>query len=221
MTKKESIRSYEVKNSRTGFPVPVLNDIHLHSAYDPKKEATSFVTNHIEQIKNREYILVLGLGFAYHLQAIAEVLSDQIENKKFLVIEPNAFLFDDCKRLNLLPNNVNIEVICEKSVEDLYAHQSLRHFLIKKPALLSHAASFNLNKLFFTNFLSYRASDEITDMFHILPDEVYKHLTKFSSIRTINDYTQFIKTNDCDLTDIDQFLLAYYCITQTNSERHA
>ena len=43
--------SIEVKQSKTNLPVPVINGIHLHSIYNPEREAENFGQNKLSELK--------------------------------------------------------------------------------------------------------------------------------------------------------------------------
>jgi hypothetical protein len=46
---EERKKQYEIKTSRNGLTVPVVNGIHLHSIYNPIKEAEAFATSFKEK----------------------------------------------------------------------------------------------------------------------------------------------------------------------------
>ena len=56
-----NITSYEIKHSRTEQKVPIVNGVHLHSIYNPDKEAESLLNAQIENLKNKNEVLILGL----------------------------------------------------------------------------------------------------------------------------------------------------------------
>ena len=57
----------EVKKSKVETPVPVVDGIHLHSIYNPAKEAETFIGKYNENLSKQNSVLVLGLGFGYHV----------------------------------------------------------------------------------------------------------------------------------------------------------
>jgi S-adenosylmethionine synthetase len=60
-----SVLKYQVVESKSGHKIPKINNIHLHSTYDPRYEAERFVLENEDLLKNNNKVLLLGLGFAY------------------------------------------------------------------------------------------------------------------------------------------------------------
>ncbi len=54
--------------------MPVVNGKSLHSRYDPAAEARKLVADKIAQKPSARIALVLGMGFAYHIEALREAL---------------------------------------------------------------------------------------------------------------------------------------------------
>lgn len=156
----------EIKQSKSELPVPVINDIHLHSMYDPNKEAQTFADKNQHVLENKNKILILGLGFAYHVEALQERLNEVngCEDKEIIVLEPNIDLFKECQSNKRLPNSKNIEYICGLKVSELYNNYHFVDFLLNNPGVIAHPASFSLNKDYFTGFLEYRASTYLEDI---------------------------------------------------------
>ena len=71
MDERNSTISLEV--ARNGSPVPTINGIYLHSIYDPEKEADAFVETYERQLTQKNHVLILGLGFGYHVEKISRV----------------------------------------------------------------------------------------------------------------------------------------------------
>ena len=158
------ILSYEIKTARTERPVPVVNGVHLHSIYNPDKEAEGLVAAHIDNLQNKNEVLVLGLGFGYHINAIIEKLTEfHGENFKVVVIEPNAKVYDDCIEKNLL-NKKNLQIYAGFKANELYSDLDLIHLLLRKPAIIAHPASFNLYQLYFKQILSFEAPKDVTSI---------------------------------------------------------
>lgn len=60
----------QVIDTRSGEKVPVLDGRTLHSTYDPTEEARRFAS--AQPLKTDGIIVILGLGFAYHIEALLE-----------------------------------------------------------------------------------------------------------------------------------------------------
>jgi len=61
-----------VVNSRSGLPVPVVKNIHVHSIYDPEKEAELLLGRLKAEFQNNKEFLVAGWGFAYHVHKLIQ-----------------------------------------------------------------------------------------------------------------------------------------------------
>ncbi len=76
----------EIVSAKNGQAVPRVRSINLHSVYDPTKEAIQTVAHFSQEVKGP--VVVLGLGFAYH---VLELLKKA--QGKIIVIEPSMDLF--------------------------------------------------------------------------------------------------------------------------------
>lgn len=140
--------------------VPVLNGKPLHSLHNPLREAEVFASNHLAQLSNRAYVLVLGLGFGYHLEEMAKILRLRHKEGRIVVIEP-------CKELVRLwgsyrPNKAGIEVFCASTAAELYGNRELCKFLLLKPVVIIHGPSFEIAKPFYQEFLQKRAAVSVS-----------------------------------------------------------
>ena len=150
----------ELKQSRTGHSVPVVDGVHLHSIYNPEKEAQAFATNYEDSIKKKPYILILGLGFGYHCEEVANLAAKYHENYRIIVIEPNKELVQMHNHAGGF-SNPNIEVLHACDVNDLYNSIEFVMFLSRRPAILRHETSFNLSKDFYRRFLTFKAKQNM------------------------------------------------------------
>ncbi|RPJ76005.1 MAG: hypothetical protein EHM20_08090 [Alphaproteobacteria bacterium] len=182
------ISSYEVRTSRTEQKIPVVNGVHLHSIYNPFKEAETLVEAHTEALKNKNEVLVLGLGFAYHVNAIIEKLTQfHGDDFKVIVIEPNVQVYDDCIAFNLL-NKKNVLVYTGFKSKELYCDIDLIHFLLGKPAMIAHPASYNLYQYYFKTILTYEAPRSLGSIKDFVSSpEVKKYLDGFNPESTLDN----------------------------------
>lgn len=75
----------ELRYSRDGLPVPVVNRKCMHSPYDPQTESRTWV-NSLDLPESDHNCLVLGgLGFGYHLSEMLKVLPPD----RIIIIEPD------------------------------------------------------------------------------------------------------------------------------------
>ncbi|MBC7429706.1 MAG: hypothetical protein H7336_13905 [Bacteriovorax sp.] len=170
------ISSYEVKTSRTEQKVPVVNGVHLHSIYNPFKEAENLINSNLDALKNKNEVLILGLGFGYHVNFAIEKLTELYgSNFKIIVIEPNHQVHHDCLSLDLL-NKKNVLVYSGFTAQELYRDLDLIHFLLRKPAMIAHPASFNLYQMYFKTFLTFEAPTQMDD------------ISKLTEVREVKNY---------------------------------
>ena len=177
------ISSYEVKTSRTEQKVPVVNGVHLHSIYNPFKEAENLISNNLDSLKNKNEILILGLGFGYHINYAIEKLTELHGNNfKIVVIEPNHQVYQDCLNLDLL-NKKNVLVYSGFTADELYRDLDLIHFLLRKPSMIAHPASFNLYQMYFKTFLTFEAPTNL------------EAISKFTESREVKNYLKTFESN--------------------------
>ncbi len=198
------ITSYEVKTSRTEQKVPVVNGVHLHSIYNPFKEAETLVEAQLDSLKNKNEVLILGLGFAYHINAIIEKLTlFHGDDFKIIVIEPNIQVYEDCIAFDLL-NKKNVLIYSGFSSTELYSDLDLVHFLLRKPAMIAHPPSFNLYQHYFKGILTFEAPKNIGGIIDFVNSvEIKKYLNRFNQEATLEEvlYNQIPKKSQFDQTD--------------------
>ncbi len=219
----KKIDTYEIRYSKTSLPVPVVNGIHLHSIYDPKREASKLAEKHTDLLKEKKKILVLGLAFSYHIKVFLETLETlhPKEEIQIMVIEPNTRLYEDCKSHKCLPSTERIEYICGMSIEQLYSSQYFVDYLLNNPGVIAHPSSFNLNKKYYTSLLNYSASTSLEDIEYYITD---KHLNSYlhqSKSKDWNDFLYSIKASSSIQNNQDFMFMALNEFDQTqNGERN-
>jgi spore maturation protein CgeB len=77
--------SIELRYSREGSPVPVINRKCLHSPYDPQGESRKWVASLGLPEANHTGLIVGGLGFAYHLTELLKVFPPD----RLALVEPD------------------------------------------------------------------------------------------------------------------------------------
>ena len=209
------IDQYEIKTSRTEQKVPVVNSVHLHSIYNPYKEAEALLDKYTEAISNNSEVLVLGLGFAYHVNELVERMTKTHgENFRIVVIEPNMSVYNDCLDLNLL-NKKNILVYAGYSPRELYADGDLVHFLLKKPIVIAHPPSFNLCQIYFKDFLSFEAPTKIGEsMDFVSHASVRKYLESFDQDKTFKEILKTSIAEQSKFQSMDFLAMALYEMTK-------
>lgn len=170
---EERNSNYEIEKSRTGLPVPVINGVYLHSIYNPQKEAQALAENYSDLLKTKNAILILGLGFGYHVNEIASLVRKNFDQYQIIVIEPNTKLVEEFVQHSAFDDE-NIKIINVSKASRLYHNQEFVQFLMRKPCVIKHEASFSINKEFFTSFLSFKAETKISDYQSLLNDTAKK-----------------------------------------------
>ena len=150
--------SLKVMVGRNDLPVPMVNDVYLHSLYDPIKEADVFIRKNREKIFQKNYFLVLGLGFAYHVNRLVSDIKDRLADRwGVAVIEPNERVFKECMRLGMVPREKRLHIFKGMDVQGLYAEKGLVDFMMLSPVVLVHETSYDLYLDYYKEFLNYRA----------------------------------------------------------------
>ena len=215
------ITSYEVKTSRTEQKVPVVNGVHLHSIYNPFKEAESIVSNYSEALKTKNEVLILGLGFGYHVNAVIEEMTRAHgDNFKIVVIEPNSQVYDDCISLDLL-NKKNTLIYSGFSSNELFSDLDLIHFLLKKPAMIAHPPSFNLYQLYFKSILTFEAPQRVGEIVNFIETpEVKKYIETFSQNSTFEDVLYQEIPQKINFEQIDFLAMALVEMTKKSHQKN-
>lgn len=154
----------EIKTSRANTPVPVVDGIHLHSIYDPGKEAVALITKYENSLAKQNKVLVLGLAFGYHIWQLESVLGRCQKNWEIIVIEPDIMMVEEFKKYGPVEFSNKVRIITANSISEFYDDIELVRFMAAKPLVVPHAASFNLREDFFKKFMSYTASTKLIDV---------------------------------------------------------
>ena len=206
-----SLYKYEVKVSKTEHKVPVVNDVHLHSIYNPIKEATSLVAKNSELLENKNEVLILGLGFGYHVLETISLLKKNWENDfKIIVIEPNEKVYTDYKKYSNIENE-NLTIYSAQDVTELYMKKEFVDYLLNKPAIISHPASFNLYQNYFKGLLSYKAPrtvDSFSD--YLSSPKVLNSISELNpELDLISAIDEALYPKNTDINNNDHFLMAF------------
>jgi hypothetical protein len=140
---------YQIISSKTGHSTLQVNvrgkAIYLHSKYNPVKEAEVYIDEHYD-VNISEYI-VIGFGFAYHIQSLLE----KNQNIKLHIFENNLYVLKAAMEnmdLESILTNHNVKVILETDPQSYMSkleevcNASGRKLLIYLPALQAMDESF-------------------------------------------------------------------------------
>lgn len=184
---EERISQYQLVKSKSGLTVPLVNDIYLHSMYSPAKEAEGFAKLHEEALRRKKNVIILGLGFGYHIEEVAKTLNSFHQDYRIIVIEPNEKLFHDFIEKRPFEDK-KIMPLFTNDPESLFLREDFIEFLLTSPAILKHDTSFMLNQKFFTNFLQYKASTSLAQL-----RRFSKHIGNFISDNEEGDLAEYIE----------------------------
>jgi hypothetical protein len=215
-----NIISYEVKISKTELPIPVVNGVHLHSIYNPTKEAESLIQPQLNILKTKNEVLVLGLGFGYHVNLLAEELEKlHGDDFKIIVIEPNSQVSNECIS-NKLINSKNVLIYAAITSTDLYKDLNLIHFLLRKPVIIAHPASFNLYQNYFKEFLTFEAPKKIGDIVTFIETpEIKTFLAEYDFNLTLDEVLYNEMPTKTNLKELDFLTLALIEMTRETHKK--
>ena len=184
-----------VKYSKSEQPIPVINGVHLHSIYNPDREAAGFVTNQMDNLKASNHILIFGLGFGYHIVQIEEKMKTLHPNGyKIFVIEPNIEIVNKWQELRTHSITDSVAITTYPSIKEFYQDRDLVDFMSTKPSVIPHPASFQLNMSFYKDFMSFCYPKSIDDSaFFIQSEEFRQYLTSENRNETTEDFFERIK----------------------------
>lgn len=188
----------EVIESKTGNAVPVVNGAYLHSEFDPVKEAKKFATNFIPLIKRNNRLLIMGLGFGYHIDEIIKLMiTHHGSNIKIAVIEPNRALTVEFLRHRSLNKGI-VQIFCKDNVEELFSSKELINFIAQDHAIIKHTQSYNLTQKFYDEIINYNAFQDLKrSRVHLKNFNVRREIAKFPQELTLKEIHQKnVKANE-------------------------
>ncbi len=129
-----------VSESKSGMPTLRVNNIYIHSSYDPVKEAAAWVKSYEQKICSADHIVVFGFGLGYHIVELFRSSGMHIT-----VFEPNIIILKAAlQRADLEPVLSKIKIITDDSVP----------YFEGNTAALTHKPSLNLAPEYFNRVLS-------------------------------------------------------------------
>ena len=212
-----AVCEFEIKYTKDQLPIPVIHGIHLHSIYQPCKEAETFITQNQGILAEKNIVLFLGLGLGYHLTAASKALTQLYGEQGFTigVVEPNPLTLENYYRF-CNHDNQNVRIFCAKDPDELYLRSDFVNFLALGPKIIPHPASFNLYQDYFKKFMAYKASDALKAIDEVIQDEGLKTYFKNSAAADLASFYQQLKTKN--LQNLDYFAVAFEALTTTSPE---
>ena len=180
--------SIEIKISKSNHPIPVINQIHLHSIYNPIKEAEAFARSSEKKLKASSKILIFGLGFGYHIQAIEKRLQALYnDGYEITVVEPCQKLITLWKDYRQVNTSSRVRIVSFDTIQKFYDDVLLTDFLASKPSIISHTASFQLNENFYKSFMSFTYPNDTRSSSKFIENlELKKVLESSNHLRTVD-----------------------------------
>ncbi len=208
---------FEIKYTKDQLPVPVIHGIHLHSIYQPRKEAEAFIAQNQGIFAEKNIILFLGLGLGYHITAASAALTKLYGEQGYTigVIEPNPLTLENYYRF-CNNDNQNLRIFCANDPDELYLRSDFVNFLALGPKIIPHPASFNLYQDYFKKFMAYKASDALSAIEQVIHDQTLQAYFKKSDAANLAEFYQQLKTKN--LQNLDYFVLAFAALTRPASE---
>jgi hypothetical protein len=206
-----NIESLEFKMSKNNCKVPVINGVHIHSIYNPQKESSTIINKYRETIEEKNVILLFGLGLGYHLDELKLKLEEIYQdNYKIMVIEPIKELVEEYEKLNLNKTS-SVEIINELDIVKLYKNKDFLSFLIQKPSLIYHPASFNLFRKYYEAVVTYKAPVDIgSTLDEIMDESLRENMGEYPQDISMSEISKWIESkNNRKMNETDLLLLAF------------
>jgi hypothetical protein len=208
---------FEIKYTKDQLPVPVIHGIHLHSIYQPRKEAETFIAQNQGILAEKNIVLFLGLGLGYHLTAASSVLTKLYGENGYTigVVEPNPLTLENYYRF-CNHDNQNVRIFCATDPDELYLRSDFVNFLALGPKIIPHPASFNLYQDYFKKFMAYKASEDLTAIEQVIQDPDLKKYYQNTGASNLANFHEMLKTKN--LQNLDYFAVAFKALTSPAPE---
>jgi hypothetical protein len=195
LSTQSSTQELNVKMSKTDQPVPVLGGVHLHSIYNPDREAEGFISANEKNFKEESQVLIFGLGFGYHISKLeARLKALHGDEYRIFVIEPSKELYQRWKDLRPTSFSSRVKIVQFENVKDFFKDKELVEFLSDKPHVLPHPASFQLNESFYKSFMSFHYPTTIDEsQFFVESEEYSKYLSQAPEGESTEEIFQRVK----------------------------
>lgn len=178
----------EIHQSKTGHPIPKVDGTFVHSAYDPIKEANTFINSHKSIVESQNVLLVMAYGFGYHVEVLAKMVLEN-PDKYIFVIEPDIGMFKKALQyVDVTWMMDKVTFIVGYSITDLFNIPGFYKVLNVAPYTIGYRPAINLNKEYFEEFVARRSSNLVE---HLVleadeDEEILGVLNKFKTEETLN-----------------------------------
>lgn len=144
--KLQAVDALEILETKTGLKSLRVENILLHSQYDPVKEAEEWVKHYEESINTGSLIFVLGFGLGYHILELCKKTQ-----KEITVFEPRLEIIRAAlESVCLTPVLERIRIVTDDKIPSFD----------KNTAILQHKPSVNISPDYFEHLLARLKSRE-------------------------------------------------------------
>lgn len=137
--------------NQQGIPIPVIDGVYLHSKFDPIGEAEEFARTCLEKSKPNRPLLIIGLGFGYHIRELLRLVPDL----EIYVIEPEQDLISAKQNQDICQK---VKVIQGKTPKEICNQMNFIQAIAKDAIVIKHKTSYDLNALLYQNIQSFIAN---------------------------------------------------------------
>lgn len=130
----------ELVETKTGMPSMKVDNLLLHSRYDPEKEAKEWVAYHAVEIDNASSIFVLGFGLGYHILELCRTTEKDI----FIFESRPDILKTAMESVSLTSALGRIRIVTDDKIPSFD----------KNTAILQHKPSVNISREYFERLLA-------------------------------------------------------------------
>ena len=105
ISEQKNSRVLQILKAKNGQPTLTVNNVLIHSRYDPYREAVAFIDHHKAIYQNKDLVVVYGLGLGYHIQELLKRIDSEC---KLYVFEADNDILEIAKTLNVVKKCLTI-----------------------------------------------------------------------------------------------------------------
>jgi spore maturation protein CgeB len=140
----------DVSPAENGSPTATYRGVHLHSTYNPEKEAAQLVDGVLQS--RAEPVIVLGCGLGYHL---TEILARTEPDVAVVVVEPEPEIAHAAlERLGEFDGAERCRFFVGRSTDEIAGDDDFRRAMLSGARMVEHPASARLFEAYFTDMKS-------------------------------------------------------------------
>ncbi|HVJ50748.1 motility associated factor glycosyltransferase family protein [Desulfitobacterium sp.] len=97
-------RVIQILKAQNGQPTLTIDNVLLHSKYDPAREAIALIDHHKTLYQGKDRVVVYGFGLGYHIKELLKRINPDC---KLYVFEADLAIFEIAKSLNVVQEMLN------------------------------------------------------------------------------------------------------------------